>query len=148
VRIPVVLGATVAIAAACNPYVQRGEALYHEGRYIEAAEIFELTEARLVQAPKLEQAEYGLYRGLTFLRLSDLTSARQWLGYANGVEHRSPGTLSTPEHVLLDRGWSELEQRARAEPVVAPDAARVAAGDAALSRDATSSSNGRRSVAP
>jgi hypothetical protein len=138
----------MAAVAACSPYVERGETLYHEGRYIEAAEVFELTEQRLAAAPPVERAEYGLYRGLTFLRLSDLASARQWLGYTNGVEQSSPGSLTPPEHVALGRGWSELEQRAKSQPGLVDDGPRVASGDATLPSRAPAGGNGRRAIAP
>jgi hypothetical protein len=44
--LPLVFAAALC-AGACSPYVNRGETLYREGRYIEAAEVFELTETKL-----------------------------------------------------------------------------------------------------
>src|ERR1700753_3923130 len=83
------------LVSACSPYVRRGEALYHEGRYVEAAEVFELTEENLPGSDASVRGEYCLYRGLTFLRLDDLASAREWLARADKLEHRTPGTFST-----------------------------------------------------
>jgi hypothetical protein len=112
VKVRVLAGVcALAFAAACSPYVRRGEALYHEGRYVEAAEVFELTEENLPGSDPSVRAEYCLYRGLTFLRLDDLPSARDWLARADALEHKSPGMFSTVQHALLTRGRSELDQR-------------------------------------
>jgi len=145
VRWFVVSTLALALIAGCAPYVNRGETLYREGRYIEAAEVFELTEAKLKKSSSEICAEYGLYRGLTYLKLDDLRNAHLWLTYAYTVEQRSPGQLTAEEHVLLKRGWKELEQRIRSrgpeEPTqvaaVDPKAAQLSAG---------TTSNGRRAI--
>src|SRR5262249_10357919 len=103
--------AAAATTIGCGAYVQHGETLYHEGHYIEAAEVFELTEDRLREASLGERAEYGVYRGLTFLRLDDVDNARRWLGYAYALERRDPDALRSYEQSLLARGWAEVEQR-------------------------------------
>ena len=95
----------------CAHSMQRCETLYRDHRYIEAAEAFERTEARLSDESLEDRAEYGLYRGLTYLRLDDLNGARRWLGYAYSVERSAPGSLMSEERALLDRGWVELDQR-------------------------------------
>lgn len=129
----------------CSPYVNRGETLYREGRYIEAAEIFELTEAKLKRSTSEICAEYGLYRGLTYLKLDDLRNAHLWLSYAYTVEQRSPGQLTAEEHVLLDRGWRELGERIRSRGTEEP--AQVAtAGPVAAELSAGTSANGRRAI--
>lgn len=138
-------------SSACSPYVNRGETLYREGRYIEAAEVFELTEARLKASPSEVCAEYGLYRGLTYLRLDDLRSAHVWLTYAATVERHRPGQLTTEERSLLDRGWKELAERTRARGVARaerPEQVASSEPSAEGSHIGTSTSpNGRRSVA-
>ena len=149
VRLPVLVSvcALAVASGGCSPYVDRGEALYREGRYVEAAEVFELTEQRLAASPAPVQAEYGLFRGLTFLRLDDLRSARQWLGYASAVEQRNPGLLESSQRSLLERGWSELEQRSRSLPVANEPTERVAATDPSGGSHAVGpSTNGHRSV--
>lgn len=120
---------SVAVAG-CSPYVRRGEALYREGRYIEAAEVFELTEAKLRASTSEVCAEYGLYRGLTYLRLDDLQNAHVWLTYANTVEQRLPGQLTAEERSLLAHAWKELSERSRARGVARQDSSRVAASEA------------------
>lgn len=99
----------------CETYVRRGSTLYADGRYVEAAEVFERTEYRLGDYSPRERAEYGLYRGMTMLVLGDLGNARRWLTYAYEVERVSPGSLRSDRRALLDRGWFELGQRQRAE---------------------------------
>ena len=79
----------------CSSYVKRGEALYADGRYIEAAEVFERTEGRIGEASVRQRAEYGMYRALTLLVLGDLSNAERWFNYAYEVERAAPGSLST-----------------------------------------------------
>jgi hypothetical protein len=117
-------------AAGCSSYVKRGGALYAEGRYVEAAEVFEHTESQLGRASTREKAEYGTYRGLTLLVLGDLPNAHRWLGYAYQLEQRYPGSLRSRQRFELDRGWYELgvRIRSRSQPlgqVAAPAAIAV-----------------------
>lgn len=137
--------ALVAVSA-CGTPSQRGAALYGEGRYIEAAEVFERTEKRLPESSSTERAEYGLYRGLTFLRLDDLRGARQWLSYTSSVERNNPG-LSEAEQRALRHGWAELERRSR-EQTDGPQPAlpEFAESDAQQPRGAGQHANGQRSV--
>jgi tetratricopeptide (TPR) repeat protein len=100
----------------CSSYVKRGGALYGEGRYVEAAEVFEHTEAQLGNASPRERAEYGTYRGLTLLVLGDLRNAHRWLAYAYQLEQIYPGSLRSRERAELDRGWYELGVRIRSLP--------------------------------
>ncbi|MCA9647142.1 MAG: hypothetical protein H6718_35745 [Polyangiaceae bacterium] len=108
--------ALLGLMAGCSGYVKRGSALYADGRYIEAAEVFERTEHRLNESNAKQQAEYGLYRGLTLLVLGDTGGARRWLSYAYQVERANPGTLRGNRRALLDRGWVELQSRGELPP--------------------------------
>jgi hypothetical protein len=114
------LGACVTLlvvgAASCAGYVKRGGELYADGRYVEAAEVFERTEGRLAESSERQRAEYGLYRGLTMLVLGDMSTAHRWLAYAYEVERAAPGALRPNKRALLDRGWFELGQRLRSQP--------------------------------
>jgi tetratricopeptide (TPR) repeat protein len=113
------LASTVALGAllvACGGHVRRGATLYADGRYIEAAEVFERTEHRLTQVSTRERAEYGLYRGMTLLVLGDLRNAHRWLTYAYQIERYDPGSLTNERRALLDRGFYELGQRVREQP--------------------------------
>ncbi len=113
-RLLLVCGVAFALLA-CEGYVRRGSALYADGRYIEAAEVFERTEDRLTASSRREQAEYGLYRGMTLLVLGDVENARRWLAYAYEIERKNPGTLRPDRRTLLDRGWFELDHRSQRE---------------------------------
>ncbi len=116
-RIAVAVFALTAVTLpACTSYVKRGSTLYSDGRYVEAAEVFERTENRLTDAEPRERAEYGVYRGMTLLVLGDLRGAERWLAYAYEIERGAPGSLRADRRALLDRGWFELGQRMRAEP--------------------------------
>ena len=114
-RFAFLLAACLAFTACARP-IERGEALYRDGRYVEAAEMFELTEPRLATMPADSCAAFGLYRGLTFLRLADVESARKWLAYAYSVEQRSPGMLLPEQRRLLEHGWAEVERRVGPPP--------------------------------
>lgn len=141
--------ASVVTTSACSHYVQRGEALYREHRYIEAAEAFERTETRLSGSMPEECAEYGLYRGLTFLYLDDLGGARTWLGYSYSIVQKAPGALQKEERSLLGRGFVELDQRSRAARVVRTRVSPVANAEAVpAGRVTPAPANGSRFIAP
>jgi hypothetical protein len=123
------LAAWLAVSA-CSGYVKRGSALYADGRYVEAAEVFERTEHRLEEASPRERAEYALYRGMTLLVLGDLRNCHRWLAYAYQVEKSVPGSLRGDRRGLLDRGWFELGQRLRAETPEERPATAIAASQA------------------
>jgi hypothetical protein len=123
--------------------------LFREGRYIEAAEVFELTEAKLRASPVEVRAEYGLYRGLTYLRLDDLRNAHVWFTYAATIEKKMPGQLSSDERMLLDRGWKELADRTRARGFKTVEPERVASSEHGAEKARVGGSalqNGKRSV--
>jgi hypothetical protein len=137
-----------ALASACSPYVRRGEVLYHEGHYVEAAEVFELTEQNLTDSTPTVRAEYCLYRGLTYLRLDDLASAQVWLNHAGRLEQKDPGMLSNVQRALLARGRSELDQRRANAPAVTSPGTRFAASEepAPVQRTPGAPGNGQRAI--
>jgi len=102
--------------AACANHLRRGATLYDDGRYVEAAEVFEHTEHLIEGAPPRDRAEYATYRGLTLLGLGDLRNAERWLAYAYQVEEASPGALRPEVRTVLDDGWQSLGDRLRAGP--------------------------------
>jgi tetratricopeptide (TPR) repeat protein len=141
------IGMLTALAAvACAAQASRGTALYAEGRYVEAAEVFERTENRLSESAPDEKAEYGLYRGLTFLELGDLTRARDWLAFARQVEARSAGALDGDEQAALERAWKQVEHVEEAGPAPAEDRALATTSTPETPPGTTPSSNGRRFV--
>ena len=110
------LGAFILVATACAPVIKGGGTLYAEGRYIEAAEVFERTEARLDTSTARTRCEYGLYRGLTFLKLGDDARAREWLAYSYQLERKTPGTLDDGERKPLDSAWTAAESGNKGPP--------------------------------
>jgi hypothetical protein len=61
--------------------LNRGADFYTQGRYIDAAQVFEHTEADLAGYDGAERARYGYYRGATLLALGYTDDARHWLSY-------------------------------------------------------------------
>jgi len=96
------LGVSLLVTACGSHYVSRGSALYADGRYVEAAEVFERTEARLSSSSDSERARFGVYRGATFLKLGDVAHAARWLGYARSIVKRDEGALDDDDLTLLD----------------------------------------------
>lgn len=105
------LGFAVTLGIGCSGHVSRGHALYSEGYYVEAAEVFERNERRLSEWPPDKRATYGLYRGLTLLQLGDLQGAARWLAYARWVASEHPGALGSQEVALLDQSQHTLDLR-------------------------------------
>jgi hypothetical protein len=121
----------VALITGCGGhYVNRGSDLFVDGRYVEAAEVFERTQDRLSRSDVGEQARYGLYRGATLFVLGDFAHAQSWLAYAYEVERVNPGALRKDDRAFLDRVWLALEARYRGLPPNDSETA-VAAGPAA-----------------
>ena len=91
------------LGAACGShFVTRGTALYEDGHYVEAAEVFERTEQRLSASSSAERARFGLYRGATFLKLGDVPHAARWLGYSRSIVTQHPDALGKSDAALLD----------------------------------------------
>jgi tetratricopeptide (TPR) repeat protein len=119
--LPVILAA-LAMGGCGGRYVTRGAALYDDGRYVEAAEVFERTEQRLAKSPNDERARFGLYRGATFLKLGDAVHAARWLGYARSVVKSDPDALDSDELALLEASLKALASAKPAEPQSKSDA--------------------------
>jgi hypothetical protein len=89
--------------AACGSAVGRGAEFYTQGRYIDAAQLFEHTEHSLQSYSEPERARYGLYRGATLLALGDANEARHWFNYGSALalESLEEGERSTLFEALL-----------------------------------------------
>jgi hypothetical protein len=81
--------------------VTRGADFYQQGRYIDADQVFEHSEAQLASWGTSERARYGLYRGLTYLALGDQSLARRWLRYGATLDEAELDRLSAAERQLL-----------------------------------------------
>jgi tetratricopeptide (TPR) repeat protein len=108
--------ASVLLVGCASHLAQRGADLYGEGRYVEAAEVFERGEDKLPAATPREQAEYAVYRGATFLALGDLPHAEQWLRVALKEEQTRPEALGTDQRRFLGRAWQILDKSLKAQP--------------------------------
>ena len=108
--------ALLALSACGGHFVSRGATLYDDGRYVEAAEVFERTEERLAKSPSSERARFGLYRGATYLKLGDAVHAARWLGYARSVVQSDPGALDDSELAMLEGSLKVLASSKRALP--------------------------------
>jgi hypothetical protein len=74
-------GACLLLFNCAGSTLNRGADFYAQGRYIDAAQIFEHSEGELVGYDGAERAHYGLYRGATLLALGDVDDAQHWLSY-------------------------------------------------------------------
>lgn len=124
------------LTVACGGhFVARGSSLYEDGRYIEAAEVFEKTEPRLRQSSNAERARFGLYRGATFLELGDVPRAALWLGYSRSILKLDPESLDASESALLD---SSLAAVGRVDTAPAPQhRSELATAPTQVTRDPT-----------
>src|SRR5947208_844623 len=103
------LASALLLTSACGArYISHGTELYDDGRYVEAAEVFERTEQRLSQSSSSERARFGLYRGATFLKLGDVEHAARWLGYARSVVNADPDSLGSDDMALLGASLKAL----------------------------------------
>lgn len=108
------------LSACANP-TQRGQALYVEGRLIEAAEVFEHGEENLNHLGSRDCVRYGLYRGATLLKLGDLDGAARWLYFAQQAENHNPGSLEASDRQLLRLAFKDLDRRrSQLKPAVDP----------------------------
>ena len=111
------LAAVSLLTNACGGhYVTRGTALYDDAHYVEAAEVFERTETRLISSSNSERARFGLYRGATFLKLGDTAHAARWLGYARGIVKSDPDALDGDDLALLGASLKALGRAAPDAP--------------------------------
>ena len=104
--------------SACGGYVARGRRLYHEGRYIESAEVLQRHEHDLRGEPPKRQVEYATYRGLSMLVLGNYPEAHRWMQHAYNVERQHPGSLQPAWRRDLDLGWQQLQGQIRTHPHV------------------------------
>jgi hypothetical protein len=116
----------VVLLAGCGGYVGRARRAYNDGRYLDAAERLAEREHDVAELSSRQQAEYGLYRGLSLLMLGDATGAHRWLSFAYEIERQEGGALKAEQRGQLDRGWAQLAATlAAAQGLVVPPGAAV-----------------------
>ncbi|HMA93158.1 MAG TPA: hypothetical protein VKP30_10760 [Polyangiaceae bacterium] len=108
-RLILLLG--LALLPSCANPIQRGKALYVEGRLVEAAEVFEHGEDNLATLNSQECIRYGLYRGATLLKLGDLDGAARWLYFAQQAESHHPGSIELSDVQMLRLAFKDLDRR-------------------------------------
>lgn len=99
----------------CGSYLGSAQRAYHEGRYLEAAEDLGDHEADVPRLEPAKQANYGLYRGLSLMKLGDHEAAGQWLNFAADVEKKRPGSLLPAQRRELEDARDKLAKTAEAE---------------------------------
>lgn len=99
----------------CGSYLGNAQRAYQEGRYLEAAENLGNHESDVVRLEPAKQANYGLYRGLSLLKLGDHDAASQWLGFAAGIEKKRPGSLQPAQRRELENAQGQLAKSTEAE---------------------------------
>lgn len=103
-----IFGFSVLLVLGCGSYLGNAQRAYQEGRYLEAAENLGKHEADVVRLEPAKQANYGLYRGLSLLKLGDHDAASQWLGFAAEIEKKSPGSLQPAQRRELENARGQL----------------------------------------
>lgn len=111
-----VVGTLAFFVSSCGGYVARGRRLYHEGRYIESAEVLQRHERDLTAEPPKRQVEYATYRGLSMLVLGNYPEAHRWMQHAYNVERTHPGSLQPTWRRDLDQGWQQLQLQIQSHP--------------------------------
>ena len=123
------IASTALAAAGCGGgYIGGAKRAYGQGRYLEAAEKLGQHENEVGELSPLRQADYGIYRGLSLMRLNDYPAATYWFEFVYDVERRSPGTLRPEQQRELDQGWDQVTQgdgRPTTGFSVAPEAAQT-----------------------
>lgn len=104
------------VSACGGQFISRGADLYADGRYVDAAEVFEQTEPRLRDSSPTERARFGLYRGATYLKLGDALHAAQWLGYSRSIVKSEPSALDADERAMLEGSLKALGNLEPAAP--------------------------------
>ena len=102
-------------ASGCGSYLGSAQRAYQEGRYLEVAENLGGHEAEVPQLEPAKQANYGLYRGLSLMRLGDNEAAGHWLEFAADVEKQRPGSLLPAQRRELEDARDKLAKTMESE---------------------------------
>jgi hypothetical protein len=104
-RFAATLAVSTALAAgvpACGGPLDEGKWLFDAGRYPQAKQELASLEGESASWDGPRQAEYALYRGLTYGALGDWARAERWLAVAKAIEDDRPRSLSRTDARRLD----------------------------------------------
>jgi len=109
-RLGALLGSTLLLlfSVGCGGYLGSAQRAYQDGRYLEAAEKLEDHEDEVAELSPRKQVSYGLCMGLALMMLGDRDGAERWLGFAEAIEARQPGTLRPDERRELEAARGRL----------------------------------------
>ncbi|HVK68557.1 MAG TPA: hypothetical protein VM694_29060 [Polyangium sp.] len=118
-RLGALLGSSLLLvfSAGCGGYLGSAQRAYQDGRYLEAAEKLGDHEDEVAALSPRKQVSYGLYMGLSLMKLGDHDGAERWFGFAEQVEAQRPGTLRPDEKRELEAARGQLagiEEKAKA----------------------------------
>lgn len=99
----------------CGSYLGSAQYAYQEGRYLEVAENLGEHEAEVPKLEPAKQARYGLYRGLSLMKLGDNDAAGHWLDFAAEIEKKRPGSLPPAQRRELEDARDKLAKTVEAE---------------------------------
>ena len=103
----------------CGSYLGSAQYAYQEGRYLEVAENLGEHEAEVPKLEPAKQARYGLYRGLSLMKLGDNDAAGHWLDFAAEIEKKRPGSLPPAQRRELEDARDKLAKTVEAEQTTA-----------------------------
>jgi hypothetical protein len=121
-RLGALLGSSLLLlvfSAGCGGYLGSAQRAYDDGRYLEAAEKLGDHEDEVAELSPRKQVSYGLYMGLSLMRLGDRDGAARWLGFAEEIEAKRPGTLRPDEKREIEAARGQLavlSEKAKAPP--------------------------------
>jgi hypothetical protein len=104
-RFAAILAVSMVLAAgvsACGGPLDEGKWLFDAGRYPQAKQALASLERESASWDGPRQAEYALYRGLTYGALGDWARAERWLATAKAIEDGRPRSLSPADARRLD----------------------------------------------
>ncbi|MDI1446564.1 hypothetical protein [Polyangium sp. 6x1] len=109
-RLGALLGSSLflLVSVGCGGYLGSAQRAYQDGRYLEAAEKLGDHEDEVAALSPRKQVSYGLYLGLSLMKLGDHDGADRWLDFAEQVEAQRPGTLRADEKRELEAARGQL----------------------------------------
>lgn len=112
-RLLLAMGALFCVVACRSVFVGRAGDAYHDGRYLEVAEVLAVREHQFQSLSRRQQVRYATYRGLALMQLNEAMGARKWLKVALRLERAGEPTLP---HGLRRRVETTLQTMVPLQP--------------------------------